>query len=103
EFRAGLYEVIKYGVIADPSLLDRVRESITAIFNRDADAIAPLVTASCRIKAAVVSADEREAGPRRILNFGHTVGHALEAVTKYKQYRHGEAVGHGIFPPPATG
>jgi len=103
EFRAGLYEVIKYGVIADPSLLDRVRESITAIFNRDAEAIAPLVTASCRIKAAVVSADEREAGPRRILNFGHTVGHALEAVTKYKQFRHGEAVGYGMLAALAIG
>ena len=74
EFRAGLYEVIKYGVISDPALLDRMRESITAIFARDGDAVAPLVSASCRIKAQVVSADERESGLRRILNFGHTVG-----------------------------
>jgi 3-dehydroquinate synthase len=103
EFRAGLYEVIKYGVTHDPSLLDRIRQSTTAIFNRDAEAIAPLVTASCRIKAAVVSADEREAGPRRILNFGHTVGHALEAVTKYKQFRHGEAVGYGMLAALAIG
>ena len=97
EFRAGLYEVIKYGVIKDPSLLDRMRESVTAIFNRDGAAIAPLVSASCRIKAEVVSADERESGLRRILNFGHTVGHALEAVTKYKQFRHGEAIGYGML------
>jgi 3-dehydroquinate synthase len=97
EFRAGLYEVIKYGVIAEPSLLDRMRDSTTAIFNRDAEAIAPLVSASCRIKAEVVSADERESGLRRILNFGHTVGHALESVTKYKQFRHGEAVGYGML------
>ena len=97
EFRAGLYEVIKYGVIAEPSLLDRMHESATAIFNRDGAAITPLVTASCRIKADVVSADERESGVRRILNFGHTVGHALEAVTKYKQFRHGEAVGYGML------
>ena len=97
EFRAGLYEVIKYGVIADASLLDRIRDSVTAIFNRDGEAIAPLVSASCRIKAAVVSADERESGPRRILNFGHTIGHALEAVTKYKQFRHGEAIGYGMM------
>ena len=97
EFRAGLYEVIKYGVIADPTLLDRMRESITAIFDRDGAAIAPLVSASCRIKAAVVSADERESGLRRILNFGHTIGHALESVTKYKQFRHGEAVGYGML------
>lgn len=97
EFRAGLYEVIKYGVIKQPDLLDRMRDSITAIFNRDGDAVAPLVSASCRIKAEVVSADERESGLRRILNFGHTVGHALEAVTKYKQFRHGEAVGYGML------
>jgi 3-dehydroquinate synthase len=97
EFRAGLYEVIKYGVISDPSLLDHIRGSVTAIFNRDGAAIAPLVSASCRIKAQVVSADERESGLRRILNFGHTVGHAREAVTKYKQFRHGEAIGYGML------
>ena len=103
EFRAGLYEVIKYGVIADPTLLDRVRDSMTAIFARDGDAIAPLVSASCRIKAEVVSADERESGRRRILNFGHTVGHALESVTKYKQFRHGEAIGYGMLAALAIG
>ena len=103
EFRAGLYEVIKYGVISDPTLLDRMRDSVTAIFNRDGAAVAPLVSASCRIKAAVVSADERESGLRRILNFGHTVGHALESVTKYKQFRHGEAVGYGMLAALAIG
>jgi 3-dehydroquinate synthase len=103
EFRAGLYEVIKYGVISDPSLLDRIRASTTAIFNREPDAIAPLVSASCRIKAQVVSADERESGLRRILNFGHTVGHALEAVTKYRQFRHGEAIGYGMLAALAIG
>jgi 3-dehydroquinate synthase len=92
EFRAGLYEVIKYGVIRQPDLLDRMRDSTAAIFNRDGDAVSPLVSASCRIKA-----EERESGLRRILNFGHTVGHALEAVTKYKQFRHGEAVGYGML------
>lgn len=103
EFRAGLYEVIKYGVISDPTLLDRLRDSTTAIFNRDGAAIAPLVSASCRIKAAVVSADERESGLRRILNFGHTIGHALESVTKYKQFRHGEAIGYGMLAALAIG
>lgn len=97
EFRAGLYEVIKYGVIAEPGLLDRIRTGLPAIFARDAGAVAPLVAASCRIKARVVSADEREGGLRRILNFGHTMGHALEAVTKYKRFRHGEAVGYGML------
>lgn len=97
EFRAGLYEVLKYGVIREPELLDRIHNSVTAIFHRDGAAVAPLVSASCRIKAEVVSADERESGLRRILNFGHTVGHALEAVTKYKQFRHGEAIGYGML------
>ena len=103
EFRAGLYEVIKYGVIAEPALLDRMRNTMPAIFARNADAVTPLVSASCRIKAAVVSADEHESGPRRILNFGHTVGHALEAVTKYKRFRHGEAVGYGMLAALAIG
>ena len=103
EFRAGLYEVIKYGVIAEPALLDRIRATLPAIFARDAAAVAPLVSASCRIKAAVVSADERESGPRRVLNFGHTVGHALEAVTKYKRFRHGEAIGYGMMAALAIG
>ena len=97
EFRAGLYEVIKYGVIADPRLFERLRVTHTAILARDADALTPLVIASCRIKAAVVSIDEREAGPRRALNFGHTVGHALEAVTDYRRFRHGEAVAYGML------
>jgi 3-dehydroquinate synthase len=103
EFRAGLYEVIKYGVIADPSLLDRIRDTLPAIFARDAEAVAPLVAASCRIKADVVSADEHESGLRRILNFGHTVGHALEAATKYKRFRHGEAIGYGMLAALALG
>ena len=97
EYRAGLYEVIKYGVIADPTLLDRFNSSLPAIVNRDADAVTPLVSASCRIKAAIVSADERESGGRRVLNFGHTVGHALEAATNYRRFRHGEAVGYGML------
>ena len=97
EFRAGLYEVIKYGIIAEPALLDRVRTTLPAIFAREPEAVAPLVAASCRIKARVVSADERESGLRRILNFGHTMGHALEAATNYKRFRHGEAVGYGML------
>ena len=103
EFRAGLYEVIKYGIISEPPLLDRMRDTMPAIFKREAGAVIPLVSASCRIKAAVVSADERESGLRRILNFGHTVGHALEAVTKYKRFRHGEAVGYGMLAALAVG
>jgi 3-dehydroquinate synthase len=97
EFRAGLYEVIKYGVIASPALLDRVSASLTALFDRDAESLAAIVSESCRIKAQIVSADERESGMRRVLNFGHTVGHALEAVTKYRRFRHGEAVAYGML------
>ena len=97
EFRAGLYEVIKYGVISDPGLLDHLRTNLKAIFARESSAVAPLVAASCRIKAAIVSADEHESGLRRVLNFGHTVGHALEATTKYRRFRHGEAIGYGML------
>jgi 3-dehydroquinate synthase len=97
EFRAGLYEVIKYGVTSSPGLFERVVRDRTAIFAREPEALTPVIAESCRIKATVVSADEREAGPRRILNFGHTAGHAIEAVTKYKRYRHGEAVAYGML------
>jgi 3-dehydroquinate synthase len=97
EFRAGLYEVVKYGVISSPALFDRVATNLTAIFNRDGAMLSPLVAECCRIKAQVVMADEREAGLRRILNFGHTVGHALEAVTEYRRFRHGEAIAYGML------
>jgi 3-dehydroquinate synthase len=97
EFRAGLYEVVKYGVTSSAALFDRVRRSRDAIFAKEPDALTAVISESCRIKAEVVSADEREAGPRRILNFGHTAGHALEAVTKYRRCRHGEAVAYGML------
>jgi 3-dehydroquinate synthase len=97
EFRAGLYEVIKYGMTSSPSLFDRIARESTAIFGKDPRVLTEVIAESCRIKATVVSADEQEAGPRRILNFGHTAGHALEAVTKYRRYRHGEAVAYGML------
>ena len=97
EFRAGLYEVVKYGMIADRGLFDRVSRDLRAIVRREQDALAPLIADSCRIKAQVVSEDERESGLRRILNFGHTAGHAIEAVTKYRRFRHGEAVAYGML------
>ncbi|OFW29668.1 MAG: 3-dehydroquinate synthase [Acidobacteria bacterium RIFCSPLOWO2_02_FULL_65_29] len=96
EFRAGLYEVIKYGMTSSPDLFDRVARERTTIFARNEDALSAVIADSCRIKAAVVAADEREAGPRRILNFGHTAGHAVESVTKYRKFRHGEAVAYGM-------
>jgi 3-dehydroquinate synthase len=97
EFRSGLYEVIKYGMTSSPSLFERVARDRKAIFARSPEALTPIIAESCRIKASVVAADEREAGPRRILNFGHTAGHAIEAITKYRRYRHGEAVGYGML------
>ena len=97
EFRAGLYEVVKYGMIASRPLFDRVSASIPALFKRSIDALMPIVTESCRIKADIVEKDEHETGVRRLLNFGHTIGHALEAVTKYRWFRHGEAVAYGML------
>ena len=97
EFRAGLYEVIKYGMTSSPSLFARVAQEQKAIFAREPGVLTAVIAESCRIKAAVVVADEKEAGLRRILNFGHTAGHALEAVTRYRRFRHGEAVGYGML------
>lgn len=103
EFRAGLYEVIKYGIIASPTLFDQVGTSLKALFARDQEALVAVVAECCRIKATVVSEDEREGGIRRVLNFGHTVGHAIEAVTRYRRFRHGEAVGYGMLAAMALG
>jgi 3-dehydroquinate synthase len=97
EFRAGLYEVLKYGVIASPTLFESVVSSLPVLFQRDENILSQVVAESCRIKAEIVSGDERESGVRRVLNFGHTIGHALEAVTKYRRYRHGEAVAYGML------
>jgi 3-dehydroquinate synthase len=97
EFRSGLYEVVKYGMIASRGLFDRVALATRALFSRNPEALAPVIEESCRIKADVVSKDEREGGLRRILNYGHTVGHALEAITKYRRFRHGEAIAYGML------
>ena len=97
EFRSGLYEVVKYGMIASRDLFDRIVRQSKEIFARDPDVLLPAITESCRIKAEVVAADERESGPRRVLNYGHTIGHALEAVTRYRRFRHGEAIAYGML------
>ena len=97
EFRSGLYEVVKYGVIASRELFDRVDRDLAAIFERTPAVLGPVIAESCRIKADVVSQDEREGGLRRTLNFGHTVGHAIEAVSRYQRYAHGEAVAYGML------
>ena len=84
-------------MIASRPLFDRTSRDLAALFARDASALLPVVAESCRIKAAIVEQDERESGLRRTLNFGHTAGHALEAVTKYRRFRHGEAVAYGML------
>jgi 3-dehydroquinate synthase len=97
EFRAGLYEVVKYGMTSSPALFDRLSTAGRRVFARQPETLIAVISESCRIKADVVAADEKESGLRRILNFGHTAGHALEAVTDYRRYRHGEAVGWGML------
>ena len=97
EFRAGLYEVIKYGMIASPTLFKKLDRELTAVFNHEPRALMSIITKCCRIKASIVQSDERETGLRRILNFGHTVGHAIESATKYRRFRHGEAVAFGML------
>ncbi|MEJ5991469.1 3-dehydroquinate synthase [Ramlibacter sp. PS3R-8] len=96
ELSAGLAEVIKYGPIADMAFLDWIESNIDALMRRDAAALAHAVRRSCEIKADVVGVDEREAGLRAILNFGHTFGHAIEAGLGYGKWLHGEAVGCGM-------
>jgi len=97
EFRAGLYEVVKYGVVLSRELFESVSAGLKQILRADSATLTPLIARCCEIKADVVSADEREHGPRRVLNFGHTVGHALEAMTEYRRFRHGEAVAYGML------
>jgi len=96
EMRAGLYEALKYGVIRDRELFNLIGESRAEIAACHEEMLARVVARCCEIKAEVVGKDERESGLRRILNFGHTVGHALEAVTAYRRLKHGEAVGYGM-------
>lgn len=96
EYHAGLAEVIKYGVIQDAALFDFLEHAIERVVGRDPATVHRIIRTSCAIKAEVVSADEREGDRRRILNFGHTLGHALETVTRYRRYKHGEAVAIGM-------
>ncbi len=97
EFRGGLAEVIKYGVIFDAKLFAYLENNMEKILRRDVSALAYIIPRCAEIKAEVVSKDEREAGLREILNFGHTFGHALESVTRYRMYQHGEAIAWGMM------
>jgi 3-dehydroquinate synthase len=96
ERAAGLAEVIKYGPIADAAFMEWLEENIDRLLARDPGALAHAVRRSCEIKARVVMSDEREAGLRAILNFGHTFGHAIESGLGYGEWLHGEAVGCGM-------
>jgi 3-dehydroquinate synthase len=96
ELRAGMYEALKYGVIWDRALFDFIRAHQADAEVFDAATLAHIIRRSCEIKAEVVTSDERETGLRKILNYGHTIGHALEAVTHYRRLKHGEAVGYGM-------
>lgn len=97
EFRSGLYEVVKYGVIADEKLFEFLERRMDAVLRRDPAALAWIIPRCVATKARVVGADERESGLRQILNFGHTLGHALETATKYRRFLHGEAIGWGMI------
>src|SRR6266446_10884206 len=96
EYHAGLFEVIKYGVIASPGLYQLLAGRQDEVAARVPAVVDEIIAESVRIKAEVVSADEREGGIRKILNFGHTIGHALEAETAYCRFLHGEAVAFGM-------
>ena len=96
EWVAGLAEVIKYGVIADAEFFSFLEREISDLSKRQPDIIGAAVKRSCEIKAEVVGADERESDRRRILNYGHTIGHALETLGGYESLVHGEAVGIGM-------
>ncbi|MFH1759617.1 MAG: 3-dehydroquinate synthase [bacterium] len=96
EFTCGMGEVVKYGIIKDSLLFRYIEKNINKIKNLQPDSLIHLITQSCRIKAWVVENDERESGLRAILNYGHTFGHAIEGVTKYRRYKHGQAVMMGM-------
>ena len=96
ELRAGLAEVIKYGLIADAALFGWLEQHLEELLAGDPQALAHIIRRSCEIKAAVVGRDERERGERALLNLGHTFGHAIESVTAYREWLHGEAVGAGL-------
>jgi 3-dehydroquinate synthase len=97
EFRGGLAEIIKYGVIADAKLFAFLEKNLERILGRDARPLEHVIRRSIEIKAQVVSRDERESSLREILNYGHTFAHALESATRYKKFQHGEAVALGMM------
>lgn len=96
EFKAGIAEIIKHGVIEDPDLFNYLERHYQKILSHDTDSLEHIIATSCAIKARVVEKDERESHYRMVLNFGHTVGHAIESLTGYSTFIHGEAVAIGM-------
>ncbi|MGH7314237.1 MAG: 3-dehydroquinate synthase [Candidatus Rokuibacteriota bacterium] len=96
EFRSGLAEIVKHGIVLDAAYFAEVEASAARLLVRDLPTLERVIAGSCRLKAAIVERDEREAELRHVLNYGHTIGHALEAVTGYARWTHGEAVALGI-------
>lgn len=97
ELRAGLAEVVKYGLVFDPSFLEWIEENVDGLLRLDDEVLAHAIFRSCELKAEVVRRDEREAGDRALLNLGHTFGHAIETATGYTEWLHGEAVAAGML------
>ncbi len=95
EFRAGLAEIIKYGIIYDAALFAHLEHDLPKLLKRDPDTLTEVIARCCEIKADVVGQDETETGLRAILNFGHTIGHAIENISGYGKYLHGEAISIG--------
>jgi len=96
EYRSGLAEVIKHGIVLDAAYFGDVERGVAALLEREPAALERIVAGSCRLKASVVERDEQESELRHVLNYGHTIGHAIEAVTGYRRFTHGEAVSLGI-------
>ena len=97
QFRSGIYEVIKYAILGDRHLFEFLENRMPELLRRDRSALDWVLPRCIGAKAQIVSRDEREAGPREALNLGHTFGHALESLTRYRRYLHGEAVGWGLI------
>jgi 3-dehydroquinate synthase len=96
ELRSGAYEILKCAILGDSALFAELRRAPAGFRGWERVALESAIATACRIKAEVVEKDEREGGLRRVLNLGHTIGHALEAVTDYRRFTHGEAVGWGL-------
>jgi 3-dehydroquinate synthase len=97
EMRSGAYEVLKCGILGDRTLFEAIRNAPPGLERWNRADVENAIASACRIKAEVVENDEREDGLRRVLNLGHTLGHALESVTSYRRFTHGEAVGWGLL------